>query len=207
MLKKSSLLVLLVLVCICGNAQKRNKKITDINKLETRFDGNYFVVNNCKLDLYDFNQYFKQHPEFQLVSKECYTAMEFGLNDTYVTSFKYVLKRPQTGPQFSDDAVKAFAIGLGVVEMGVLWSLFQKYAASAPKGSDYQISVVPDPVSAGAATSDYVYYGYGDKCTVHALPRKGHSFMCWMENGNVVSRDASYTFTVTRSRSLVAKFY
>ncbi|MCR5659263.1 MAG: leucine-rich repeat protein [Bacteroidales bacterium] len=43
-------------------------------------------------------------------------------------------------------------------------------------------------------------------CTLTATPYQGHNFEYWMENGEVVSTDATYTFTVDGPRDLVALF-
>jgi hypothetical protein len=45
-----------------------------------------------------------------------------------------------------------------------------------------------------------------NQCTISAVPNTGYSFANWTENGTVVSTDASYTFTVTANRTLVANF-
>ena len=46
----------------------------------------------------------------------------------------------------------------------------------------------------------------GQSCTVTATPNMGYSFVNWTENGTTVSTNASYTFTVTGDRDLVANF-
>ena len=46
----------------------------------------------------------------------------------------------------------------------------------------------------------------GQSCTVTATPNTGYSFVNWTENGTAVSTNASYTFTVTGDRDLVANF-
>jgi hypothetical protein len=207
-MKKITLCILLMMICFGGYAQKKNKKITDIDKLETYYDGNYFVVENCKLDQFDFDKYFKEHPQYQLISAKRYSVMEYGLMDTYVTSFKYVMKQPsRTGPQIPDAAIKAFAIGMGVVEIGMLGALYLKYAAKASNSGDYEIIVKANPSYCGSASSNYTFFNYGETCTVVAWPGIGHSFRYWSENGQAVSTDARYTFTVYKSRTLVANFF
>jgi hypothetical protein len=46
----------------------------------------------------------------------------------------------------------------------------------------------------------------GSLTTVTATPNSGYTFTRWTENGTVVSTSASYNFTVTGNRSLVANF-
>ena len=43
-------------------------------------------------------------------------------------------------------------------------------------------------------------------CTLIATHKKGYVFNNWTENGNIVSNNATYEFTVTNDRSLVANF-
>ena len=49
-------------------------------------------------------------------------------------------------------------------------------------------------------------YSNGQSVTVTATPNAGYAFNYWTENGMIVSFDAEYAFTFTRSRSLVANF-
>lgn len=49
-------------------------------------------------------------------------------------------------------------------------------------------------------------YDIDSTCTVTAQPKNGVSFRGWYEGDNLVSTDASYRFTVTRDRNLVAMF-
>ena len=49
-------------------------------------------------------------------------------------------------------------------------------------------------------------YVINQTCTLTATPNEGHNFAYWMENGGVVSTEASYSFTVAGPRDLVAVF-
>ena len=69
----------------------------------------------------------------------------------------------------------------------------------------YTISVSASP-SNGGTVSGGGTYTYGQWCTVHANANSGYDFTNWTENGNVVSTNANYTFTVTGNRALVAHF-
>lgn len=76
----------------------------------------------------------------------------------------------------------------------------------------YTINVSANPANGG---SPYVgntpgvtqgSYTSGQSCTVHANSASGYTFLKWTENGNQVSTNANYTFTVTGNRNLVAHF-
>ena len=70
---------------------------------------------------------------------------------------------------------------------------------------NYTISVSANPSNGGTASGGGAYH-YGDNCTVIATPANGYAFLSWTENGNQVSTNANYTFSVTGNRTLVAQF-
>lgn len=69
----------------------------------------------------------------------------------------------------------------------------------------FNITVTANP-SDGGTISGGGEYGYGKSCTVTAEPYPVSTFINWTENGEVVSTNTSYTFTVTSDRTLVANF-
>ena len=69
----------------------------------------------------------------------------------------------------------------------------------------YTISVSANPSNGGNITGGGTIQ-QGQSCTVVATPNANYTFNNWTENGNVVSTNASYTFTVNANRTLVANF-
>jgi len=69
----------------------------------------------------------------------------------------------------------------------------------------FLITTASAPVS-GGTTSGGGNYFYGQSATVLATPITGYNFANWTENGTIVSGTASYTFTVSGPRNLVANF-
>ena len=70
---------------------------------------------------------------------------------------------------------------------------------------NYNITVSANPTNGGTVTGGGSYQ-QGQSCTVNATPATGYNFVRWTENGQQVSTNASYTFTVTGNRTLVAQF-
>ena len=71
--------------------------------------------------------------------------------------------------------------------------------------TNYTINVEAEPEEGGSVTGDGTYQE-GESCTVSATPNSNYTFNNWTENGNVVSSNATYTFTVNGNRDLVANF-
>jgi hypothetical protein len=69
----------------------------------------------------------------------------------------------------------------------------------------YEITASADPADGGTVTGAGTYE-YGETCTLTATANTGYQFVNWTEAGEVVSTDASYSFTVNGSRNLVANF-
>ena len=69
----------------------------------------------------------------------------------------------------------------------------------------YTVNVSANPNIGGSVTGGGTY-NQGQSCTVTATPNAGYTFTNWTENGNVVSTNRNYTFTVTGNRTLVANF-
>lgn len=69
----------------------------------------------------------------------------------------------------------------------------------------YDINLSADPAN-GGTVSGGGSKEEGSSCTVVATPAEGMAFDGWFENGQLVSNNASYTFTVERARTLVAQF-
>ncbi len=70
---------------------------------------------------------------------------------------------------------------------------------------NYNITVSANPTNGGTVTGGGSYQ-QGQSCTVNATSATGYNFVRWTENGQQVSTNASYTFTVTGNRTLVAQF-
>ncbi len=70
---------------------------------------------------------------------------------------------------------------------------------------NYTVTVAANPSNAGSISGGGSYT-YGQTCTVTASANNGYAFTNWTENGSQVSTNASYSFTVTGNRNLLANF-
>ena len=71
--------------------------------------------------------------------------------------------------------------------------------------NNYTITATASP-SAGGTVSGGGTYSHGSLCTLTATPSASYTFVNWTENESEVSTDATYSFTVTGNRTLVANF-
>ncbi len=108
------------------------------------------------------------------------------------TGFVFV-KWTENGIKVSDDSSYTFTVSGN----RTLVAQFQTLS--------YTVSTSSNP-SNGGVTSGGGTYSQGQQCTVTATANAGYSFTNWTENGNVVSSDANYAFTINSDRSLVANF-
>lgn len=68
------------------------------------------------------------------------------------------------------------------------------------------VSVEANDAQRGAATVNYTTIDDTQQATVTATPLNGSQFCCWLEGRKVVSRQANYSFDVTRPMKLTAVF-
>ena len=114
------------------------------------------------------------------------------LTATPATGYEFV-NWTKNGTQVSTNANYSFT----VTESAAYVAHFQLYS--------YTISVSANPSSGGTVAGGGTY-NYGQNCTVTATPNMGCTFVNWTEDGNPVSINPIYEFTVTGNRSLVAHF-
>ena len=75
-----------------------------------------------------------------------------------------------------------------------------------PAGDNVVLVAANDATMGTVSVSGSGVFALNESVTVNAIPNADYQFDHWTENGATVSYDASYQFTFTRSRSLVAHF-
>ena len=104
--------------------------------------------------------------------------------------------------QWEDDNKVVSTNSTHTLTMNVNHSLVAKFAITVPQ---WTISLSAAPV-AGGTTSGGGLLDEGSSATVTASANLGYAFVNWKQSGVIVSTAASYTFTVTAARTLVATF-
>jgi uncharacterized protein (TIGR02145 family)/uncharacterized repeat protein (TIGR02543 family) len=69
----------------------------------------------------------------------------------------------------------------------------------------FTVTVSSNPTDGGTLSGGGDYLS-GTNCTLTATVNSGYTFVNWTENGSVVSTEATYQFSVTANRTLVANF-
>ena len=69
----------------------------------------------------------------------------------------------------------------------------------------YEINATANPEQGGEVSGTGQYHD-GAECTLTVTTNEGYTFVNWTENGEVVSNDSTYSFTVNSNRDLVANF-
>jgi hypothetical protein len=84
-------------------------------------------------------------------------------------------------------------------------SLASNYVWSFVTVIPYTVTLSSNPAAGGAVNGSGTYNS-GSSVTVTATPNSGYIFANWTENGDTVSTNVSYTFTISGNRTLVANF-
>ncbi len=110
-------------------------------------------------------------------------------NDGY-----YFVSWTENGEVVSEDAEYSF-----VVESA------RELVANFEEVGLIEITAIVNPEETGTVdgTGEYLY---GETATLTAIANDGYQFVNWTENGEVISEDAEYYFTVESARELVANF-
>ena len=71
--------------------------------------------------------------------------------------------------------------------------------------NSYTVTATANPSQGGSVTGAGTF-DHGTSVTLTAVANEGYNFVNWIENGEEVATQASYTFVITNNRNLVANF-
>lgn len=112
------------------------------------------------------------------------------------TGYTFKEWRTNTGQPLSTDNPYTFIVNKNQSLVAVF---------EVPVKPTYNIAVSINPAAGGSVTGGGSFEE-GESCTVTATAATDYVFVNWTEGGNEVSKSASYTFEVTKNRTLVANF-
>ena len=78
-------------------------------------------------------------------------------------------------------------------------------ATASAEPESYTISAEAFPAEGGYVSGANTY-GWQSSVSLWAVARDGYRFVCWKEDGSVISQDANYVFRATENRHLTAVF-
>ena len=79
------------------------------------------------------------------------------------------------------------------------------YVAHFSQDIYYTVVVSANPAEGGTVSGSGTFSA-GETCTINAIANTGYNFVNWTKNGNVVSTNATYTFTVNETAEYIANF-
>ena len=91
------------------------------------------------------------------------------------------------------------------VTSNATYAAYFTYNGGSVNPQTYTITTLASPTNGGNVSGGGTFTE-GQSCTVTATPNTNYTFTNLTENGTVVSTNASYNFTVTGNRNLVAHF-
>ncbi len=130
-----------------------------------------------------------------------------GSNSNLLTGFRKIV-------DYGNASLDTFAIIVRNLPTGKYYVAVQsidnsfigsKFSDEVSFSTKYNIILTTNP-TVGGSVSGGGYYDFNSVQTVTATPNAGYTFSNWTEDGIIVSTSASYTFTVTGSRNLIANF-
>jgi len=130
-----------------------------------------------------------------------YVGKSVGTNDIYDSNGG--LNLSSTVTDLPTDGSKLY-VRLWWVAADGAWH-YVDYTYTAFTAVNYTVATSSSPAS-GGTTAGGGTFAAGRSVTVTATANGGYSFANWTENGAVVSSSASYTFTLSGKRNLVANF-
>ncbi|MDR3168330.1 MAG: Ig-like domain-containing protein [Candidatus Peribacteria bacterium] len=108
----------------------------------------------------------------------------------------------------SNGVVSFVGIGNAIIEVETQDGNFTDECSinvQAPQPTQYTIAIMASPTNGGTVSGGGTFDA-GTTQSVVATPANGWEFVNWTENRSPISTSASYSFTLTGNRSLVAQF-
>ena len=103
------------------------------------------------------------------------------------------------------DAAWNFSSGFNMSGYSRYYGFTVRPVRSSGQNASFVIDATANPAEGGVISGGGSYFE-GTECTLTATANEGYTFANWTENDEVVSTNATYTFTVNADRTLAANF-
>lgn len=118
----------------------------------------------------------------------------------------YLFKKwTEGGSEVSTDTSYTFTVSRDRALVAVFEKKEEEKPPTPLTPTSYTVSLSTSPTAGGTVSGEGSYQS-GTSVTVTATPNSNYRFTGWTENGTQVSTSASYTFTISADRTLVAGF-
>ena len=175
------------------------------------YESYYYLAGSVMYE-YTNATFFANNIHYQILPSHlfCVKKIDFraeieGLNSSSGSLKWYINGVEEVSAQDRLTWNKTFAAGAYEVKMWVRFENEETETLTSTINIGGIISTSASPPEGGTATGDGCFK-VGDQTSVVATPAENYLFTNWTENGNLVSTNSSYSFTVTYDRSLTANF-
>lgn len=134
------------------------------------------------------------------------TAVPITLNGATGTTRVAVPNNASEGPTRMRLRINSNGLNLAEDDVEGFVYDFRLYIVGPQEGRTVSVSVNANDRGYTTLSATAKHYEYGTTLTAKATPKGNATFVCWREEGVVVSTNAEYTFTVDRNVSLKAYF-
>ena len=190
-------------------AKAKVNNVNGVILLPDNWDASYYTLNNTNTSTAYFSANVITLSEWNTLERygAVFLPAAGSRNETFVGGVGY------GGYYWSasyDDSYYTWCVRFDDSNLYTGSSLIRYYAQSVrlvriAQGYSFDINAVPNPAEGGSVIGGGAYEA-GAECSLTATASDGYTFVYWSENGEVVSMDAIYTFTVSGDRNLVANF-
>ena len=182
---------------------------SDVTRSGNRAQGNWYKYT------VNLGEYAGQTGYIAIRHFNCWDMFWINIDDIVLQLPEEITETFMAGSTCTVTAIPNYGYALGSwMENGDVVSTEEAYSFTVTGDRSLVANFVKVPFSITATpnfedwgtVSGMGEYVIDTTCTLTATPADGHNFVHWLENGQVVSTDAEYTFTVTGPKDLVAVF-
>ena len=188
---------------ITGNSATQDAGAVYVVTANVAFSGNTVISGNT-CGAYAPDVYLINNPSVTVGNMSANANIGIYTNRQPAEGETQLVANPTSGYTMTESDVAKFSYALADYQLS-LASNGTMVLGKAATPTTYTITISAEPAEGGTFTGNGDYEE-NDSATVTATANAGYTFVNWTENDTEVSKDVSYTFTVSSDRTLVANF-